>query len=233
MIGAILRRLVQTVFVLFGVSALLFLIFFATPGADPTARIAGRNASPEAMAAVRHAFGFDRPIYIQYIRMMEKLFVTRDLASFVNRGERVVPAVAAAAPVTLSLVGGAAVIWVVMSVAAGTLAAAFRGTVIDRGLMLAGLIGISIPVFWLGEVVNLFTQKSLHHTWLFRWVPGSATRRSRPIRCCGSGISCSPGSRWRCSMSASMRACCAPICSTCSGRISSAPRAPRVSAWCR
>ncbi len=172
MIAAVLRRLVQTVFVLFGVSALLFLIFFATPGADPSARIAGRNASPAALAAVHHEFGFDRPIYIQYFRMMEKLFVTRDLTSFVNRGERVVPAVVNAAPVTLSLVGGAAVIWVVVSVAAGTLAAAFRGTVIDRGLMLAGLVGISIPVFWLGEVVNLFTQKSLHDTWLFSWVPG-------------------------------------------------------------
>ena len=172
MIGAILRRLIQTVFVLFGVSALLFLIFFATPGADPSARIAGRNASPQALAIVRREFGFDRPIPIQYLRMMEKLFVTRDLTSFVNRGERVVPAVAAAAPVTLSLVGGAAVIWVVVSVAAGTLAAAFRGTAIDRGLMLAGLVGISIPVFWLGEVVNLFTQKSLHHTWAFAWVPG-------------------------------------------------------------
>ncbi len=172
MILAVLRRLVQTVFVLFGVSALLFLIFFATPGADPSARIAGRNASPEALAAVRHDFGFDRPIYVQYIRMMSKLFVTRDLTSFVNRGERVVPAVAGAAPVTLSLVGGAAVIWVVASIAAGTLAAAFRGTVIDRGLMLAGLVGISIPVFWLGEVVNLFTQKTLHHSWAFSWVPG-------------------------------------------------------------
>ncbi len=172
MIAAIGRRLVQTVFVLFGVSALLFAIFFATPGADPSARIAGRNASPEALAAVRHEFGFDRPIPVQYLRMMEKLFVTRDLASFVNRGELVVPAVAEAAPVTLSLVGGAAVIWVVVSVAAGTLAASFRGTAIDRGLMLAGLVGVSIPVFWLGEVVNLVTQKSLHHWWLFAWVPG-------------------------------------------------------------
>lgn len=172
MIGALLHRLLQTVFVLFGVSVLLFLIFFATPGADPSARIAGRNASPATIAAVRREFGFDRPIWVQYGRMMEKLFVTRDLTSYVNRGERVVPAVAEAAPVTISLTVGAAVIWVALSVAMGTLAAAMRGSPVDRGLMLLGLVGISIPVFWLGEVVNLFTQNRLHDTWLFSWVPG-------------------------------------------------------------
>ena len=172
MIRAILQRLLQTVFVLFGVSVLLFLIFFATPGSDPSARIAGRNASPETLAAVRHEFGFDRPVYVQYERMMGKLFVTRDLTSFVNRGQRVVPAVMEAAPVTLSLVFGAAVIWVVVSIGIGTVAAATRGTLLDRSLMLAGLVGISIPVFWLGEVVNLFTQSRWHDSWLLSWVPG-------------------------------------------------------------
>ncbi len=172
MLAAIAQRLIQTVLVLVGVSVLLFLIFFATPGADPSSRIAGRNASPETLALVRHEFGFDRPIYIQYLRMMGKLFVTRDLTSFVNRGERVVPAVAEAAPVTLSLTLGAAVIWVIASVGIGTLAAATRGSALDRGLMTAGLIGISIPVFWLGEVVNLLTQSRWHDSWAFSWVPG-------------------------------------------------------------
>ena len=51
---------------------IVFLIFFATPGADPAARIAGRNASPEVLEAVRHSFGFDRPLYVQYVLMMEK-----------------------------------------------------------------------------------------------------------------------------------------------------------------
>ena len=172
MTGAIFRRLGQTAFVLLGISVLVFLVFFATPGADPTARIAGRNASPETLALVRHEYGFDRPLPVQYVRMMEKLFVTRDLTSFVDHGEKVVPEVFNAAPVTLSLVGGAAVVWVLASVAMGTLATATRGTLLDRGLMIAGLIGISMPVFWLGEVVNLFTQSRLHDTWLFSWVPG-------------------------------------------------------------
>ena len=172
MIFAFLRRLAQTATVLFGISVLVFLVFFATPGSDPTARIAGRNASPETMAAVRHEYGFDRPLPVQYVRMMGRLFVTRDLASFVDHGELVVPEVIDAAPVTLSLVGGAAVIWVAASIAMGTVAAALRGTLVDRALMMLGLVGISMPVFWLGEVANLVTQSRYHHTWLFSWVPG-------------------------------------------------------------
>lgn len=159
-------------FVLAGISVLVFLVFFATPGSDPTARIAGRNASPETVARVRVEYGFDRPLPVQYLRMMDKLFVTRDLTSYVNRGERVVPEILQAAPVTLSLVSGAAVIWVVASVVMGTLAAALRGGWVDRLLMMLGLVGISIPVFWLGQVVNLVTQSRYHDLWLFRWVPG-------------------------------------------------------------
>ncbi|OUJ16393.1 ABC transporter permease [Acetobacter sp. DsW_063] len=172
MAAALLRRLGQTLFVLFGISVLVFMVFFATPGADPTARIAGKNASPETMAKVRHEYGFDRPLPVQYATMMKKLFITRDLASYVDRGELVVPEIIEAAPVTLSLATGGAVIWVLASVTMGTLAAAFRGTWIDRGLMIAGLIGISIPVFWLGQVANLITQARYHDTWLFSWVPG-------------------------------------------------------------
>lgn len=93
MIYAILRRFGQMLFVMFGISVIVFLIFFATPGADPAARIAGRNATPEVLEAVRHNFGFDRPLYVQYVKMMEKIFVTGDLTSFVNRGWKVVPAV--------------------------------------------------------------------------------------------------------------------------------------------
>lgn len=172
MLSSLLRRLGQTVFVLFGISVLVFLVFFATPGADPTARIAGRNASPQTLEQVRQEYGFNRPLPVQYATMMKKLFLTQDLTSYVDRGERVVPEIMRAAPVTLSLVGGAAVIWVVASITMGTLAAAFKGTWLDRCLMMLGLVGISIPVFWLGQVTNLITQSRYHNTWLFSWVPG-------------------------------------------------------------
>ncbi|MBN9254707.1 MULTISPECIES: ABC transporter permease [unclassified Mesorhizobium] len=171
MIYPILRRLGQMLFVMFGISVIVFLIFFATPGSDPAARIAGRNASPEVLEAVRHSFGFDRPLYVQYVLMMKKIFVTGDLTSFVNRGWKVVPAVLDSIPVTLSLVFGAAVLWVVVSIIIGIVAAATRDSWLDKLLMALGLLGISMPVYWLGEVMNLFTQSRYHDTWLFSWVP--------------------------------------------------------------
>src|SRR6516225_5006997 len=126
MLSLLIRRLVQMVFVMIGISVLVFLIFFATPGSDPASRIAGRNASPETLAAVRHSFGLDQPLPVQYALMMKRLFIDRDLTSFVNRGQKVIPQVAEAAPVTLSLVLGAAVFWVVGSIAIGLVAAATK-----------------------------------------------------------------------------------------------------------
>jgi len=171
MVSVIIRRLLQMVFVMAGISIIVFLIFFATPGSDPAARIAGRNAAPETLAAVRHDFGLDRPLPVQYVLMMEHLFVSRDLTSFVNRGQRVIPQVMEATPITLSLVFGAAVVWIFGSITIGVAAAASKNSPLDRILMVLGLIGVSMPVYWLGEVVNLVTQARLHDTWMFSWVP--------------------------------------------------------------
>ncbi|MQT12356.1 ABC transporter permease [Segnochrobactrum spirostomi] len=171
MVLALVQRLVQMLFVMFGISVVVFLIFFATPGADPAARIAGRNASPEVVAAVRKDFGFDRPLPVQYALMMKRLFITRDLTSFVNRGQQVIPEVIEATPITLSLVVGAAILWVIGGLAVGIIAAATRDSFVDKGLMVIALIGVSMPVFWFGEVMNLISQARFHDTWLFSWVP--------------------------------------------------------------
>ncbi len=167
----LLRRLGEMAFVLVGISIVVFLIFFATPGSDPSARIAGRNASPEVLLAVRHDFGFDRPLWVQYLLLMKRLLVTGDLASFVNRGQKVIPTILQAVPITLSLLLGAAVIWVAASMAIGIAAALTRNSWLDRLLMILGLIGISMPVFWVGEVANLLTQSRYHDAWIFSWVP--------------------------------------------------------------
>jgi peptide/nickel transport system permease protein len=60
---------------------------------------------------------------------------------------------------------------VIASIAMGLLAGVYHGRPIDTIVMVVGLVGISMPVFWLGEVVNLLTQSRLHHTALFSWVP--------------------------------------------------------------
>jgi peptide/nickel transport system permease protein len=173
----------SAVLVLFAISVLVFLIFFATPGIDPAARIAGRNADPATLAQVRHSFGLDRPLPIRYVLMMKHLFVSRDLESYVNRGSKVIPQIMQAAPITLSLVLGAAVIWMVLGIVMGTVAAALRGTAADPLIMLIGIVGVSMPVYWLGEVVNLITQNRLH-SGLFSWVPplGYVSLTENPVQ---------------------------------------------------
>jgi peptide/nickel transport system permease protein len=167
----VVRRLIGLVVVLFAITVLTFLIFFAIPGVDPTRSLAGRNPTPETVAAVRHEFGLDRSKPMQYLLMMKRLFISRDLVSYGNQALEVVPAIRDAAPVTFSLVIGAAIIWVVFAVLTGLLAVVLKGTIWDPLLMILALIGISMPVFWLGEVANLITQDRLHDTFLFSWVP--------------------------------------------------------------
>jgi peptide/nickel transport system permease protein len=169
--GFVLRRLIGLVIVLFAISVLTFLIFFAIPGVDPTRSLAGRNPTPETIAAVKHEFGLDRSLPVQYVLMMKRLFISRDLVSYGNQALKVVPAIWSATPVTFSLVFGAAAIWVFFSIVVGVLSVVFKGTFVDPLLMILALIGISMPVFWLGEVANLITQDRLHDTFLFSWVP--------------------------------------------------------------
>ncbi len=158
------------VFVLTSISILVFFIFFATPGVDPAARIAGRNADQQTLMQVRHSFELDKPLPFRYISMMRHLFVDRDLTSYVNRGAKVIPQLSQAIPATMSLVIGAAVLWLLAGIFFGIMAASSKKRWIDPTISFLGIVGISLPVYWLGEVVNLITQSKLH-TSAFRWVP--------------------------------------------------------------
>lgn len=168
----VVRRLIWTLVTLFAITVMVFLVFFAIPGIDPVVALAGRNPAPATVRAIRHAFGLDLPLPLQYLMMMKRLFVARDLVSYTT-GLPILPQVTAAAPVTLSLVGGAATIWVSVSITVGVTAAAFRGQIVDRLLMITGLIAISTPVFWLGSMANLITQSRFHNSIFFSWVPPS------------------------------------------------------------
>ncbi|HTA01149.1 MAG TPA: ABC transporter permease [Streptosporangiaceae bacterium] len=170
MLTFIVRRTLWTVLVMFVITAVVFIIFFKTPGVDPARAIAGRNPSPQTLAEVRAQFGLNRPLVVQYGLMMKRIFVTRNLVSYSDQGELVVPEIFAAAPATLSLVFGASLIWIVMAIAMGVAAARLRGRIYDPIMMILALIGVSTPVFWLGQVINLITQGKLH-TSVFSWVP--------------------------------------------------------------
>jgi peptide/nickel transport system permease protein len=166
----IVRRLLWSVLVMFVITVVVFVIFFKTPGVDPARALAGRSPNPQTLAEIRAQLGLGRPFPIEYGIMMKKLFITRDLVSYSNQGVRVVQEVFAATPATLSLVFGAAVLWVVFAIAVGIAAALTRGTIFDPLLMVVALIGVSAPVFWVGQIVNMISQGSLHST-LFSWVP--------------------------------------------------------------
>ena len=128
----VVRRLIGLVAVLFAITVLTFLIFFATPGRRPEPRSSpAATLDPTTVAAVKHQFGLDRPLPVRYALMMKRLFISRDLVSYGNQALEVVPAILAAAPVTFSLVFGAAVLWVIGSIAIGLLMVTFKGTFVD------------------------------------------------------------------------------------------------------
>jgi peptide/nickel transport system permease protein len=166
----IAKRLASAILVMFTISVLVFLIFFATPGVNPASRIAGRSATPAVLRQVSKEFGLNRPLPIRYALMMYHLFIKQDLTSYVNIGDKIIPQITAAAPITLSLISGAVVIWLLVGTSAGIIAAKNKGKFIDPLVMFFGIAAISIPVYWLGEMVSLITQGGLHSS-IFAWVP--------------------------------------------------------------
>jgi peptide/nickel transport system permease protein len=148
------RRLLSMVFVMFAVSVLTFLIFMVMPGGgdDQAAlRIAGRNANEAQVATVKREWGLDKPFYTQYADMMSKVF-TGDLISYTNQ-VNVREEIIRGLPRTMSLVIGAGIIWFSFGVLFGVLSAVYAGRFTDRALNVLALVGISLPVFWVGLVL--------------------------------------------------------------------------------
>src|SRR4051812_49250223 len=147
----VLKRLVSVVVVLFAISVLTFLIFQAIPNGDPALRLAGRLATPQQVEDVRQQWGFDQPIYVQYAKMMEKIF-SGQVISYTQQ-VNVLEEIRRGLPATLSLAIGAGVIWLSLGILFGLLSAMRAGRMLDRGLTVLSLIGVSTPVFFLGAVM--------------------------------------------------------------------------------
>jgi peptide/nickel transport system permease protein len=148
----VVRRLFSMVLVLFAVSVLTFLIFNVIPNGDPAVRMAGRQPTESQIEEIRESWGFDEPIYVQYATTMEKLF-TGDMISYFTR-LNVVEEIWKGIPRTLSLAIGAALIWMAFGVGIGLFTAMRAGRVSDTALTVLALIGISMPVFWIGALMN-------------------------------------------------------------------------------
>lgn len=155
----ILRRLLWTLVLLLFVTALTFLIFNVLPTADPAKLRAGRNQTPETVAAIREQLNLDDPLPVRFFDYLKELIFHFDFGKSVLNDEPVRPLIFEALPNTLMLVLGAAAVWFVSGVIIGTISAVRRGTFVDRFAMTTALVAISAPVYWLG-LVSLYLFSS-------------------------------------------------------------------------
>ena len=191
MIAYIVRRLIGAVLLLFIITAVTFGIFFGVPKLagtttdDLAARFAGKSPTPETVKAIKEEFGFDDPIYEQYGNYMAGVFAGDEF----DTGTEMIPCDAPCLgfsfrnstpvldeildrlPVTLSLVAGAAVIWLISGVAIGTISALRRGKLIDRVSMATALAGVSMPIFFTGLLGLTFLVHEWHVLPRVRYTP--------------------------------------------------------------
>jgi peptide/nickel transport system permease protein len=147
----VLNRALGAIALLIAVSILTFLIFQAIPSGDPALRLAGRLATPQDVQNVRHQWGFDQPIYVQYVKTMGKIF-SGTVVSYTQQ-INVMDEIKRGLPATISLAVGAGIIWFSLGVLFGFLSAMRAGRLLDRGLTVLALIGVSTPVFFLGAMM--------------------------------------------------------------------------------
>jgi len=142
------RRLVQSLLILLGVSIITFALLYLLP-ADPARQIAGRSATPEMVASIRHQLGLDQPFYLQYLHYAGRL-LSGDLGrSYVQRTD-VTALILTRLPPTLVLMVGSIATELALGLVMGMTAALKRNTAVDRVLMVISFVGVSAPQFVLG-----------------------------------------------------------------------------------
>jgi peptide/nickel transport system permease protein len=154
MLAFLVRRVLGMVLVLIAVSFLVFLIFVVIPGGDPAQRIAGRTATQQNIDNIRHKLALDKPFYVQYVKLMKATF-DNSLVSYTNQ-QNVRSQIVQGIPATFSLAIGAGIIWLSFGVLVGVISAVTAGRLSDRVITVLALIGISMPVFWLGIILRYF-----------------------------------------------------------------------------
>jgi peptide/nickel transport system permease protein len=169
----LIRRTLFMILVLFVVSLITFIIFVKLPASDPARRAAGKQTTPENIEAARHAFGLDKPLYVQYGRFAKGLipwpgfFLNEDVYYSYTNFVPVKEEIFARLPVTIALAVGAAVCWLLLGIPIGIISAVRRGSVWDRSAMVFALMGVSAPTFWLGYLL-------LYIFWFkLQWAPAS------------------------------------------------------------
>jgi len=176
-----IRRTLFLILVLIVVSLFTFVVFVKLPSGDPIIRAIGRHPSPELVAQVRENFGLDQPLYVQYWRFASGmipwpgLFLDEDVYFSYQTRVPVREAIVDRIPVTLALTIGAAILWLAIGIPIGIISAIKRGTLVDRSAMIFALVGVSMPVFWLGLVLLY-----VFHFWL-GWLPTAGLPQDQSV----------------------------------------------------
>ncbi|KPI26283.1 ABC-type transporter, integral membrane subunit [Actinobacteria bacterium OK074] len=162
----LVRRTVSALVILLIISALTFWLFYAVPR-DPAQMSCGKNCTPDMLARISHNLGIDKPIPVQYWYWLKGVFVGRDYAGFGHcsapclgysfaNNEPVFGTIMDRLPLTLSLAFGAAVVFLVLGVGAGMIAAVKQGKFLDKFASSASLFGSSLQIYFVGYIALYF-----------------------------------------------------------------------------
>src|SRR5215210_5241332 len=152
MLRFVVRRLLLLVPILIGLSLLVFIWIRALP-ASPAVSLLGERATPETIRQIERQYGLDKPVYVQYLRYMETV-AKGDLGTTIRTRRPVTDELRERFPATIELTGAALIFAVLLGIPLGFVAAKRYGTWIDHASLLASLIGVSIPVFFLAILLK-------------------------------------------------------------------------------
>ena len=150
------RRLLIAVGQVLLVTLLAYLLFYvisAATGASPAQRVAGHAATPAQIARVAHLLGTDKPFYVQYLNFVDHIIHGNFGYSFLQR-RPVTQIILPAAGVSMSLILVSVVMWILMAVPIGLVAALHPRTFTDRFLTICAQVAIATPVFWLAPILS-------------------------------------------------------------------------------
>ena len=163
MLRFVVRRLLLLIPILLGVSILVFAWIHALPG-SPAESLLGERATPQAVAQIRHQYGLDKPIYVQYWDYL-KTVGSGNLGTSIASTRTVTYELGHRFPATVELALAAMLFALFFGIPLGFLAAKKYGSWFDRASLVGSLIGISIPIFFLGLILKYIFAVRLH------WLP--------------------------------------------------------------
>ncbi|TVT47664.1 ABC transporter permease [Amycolatopsis rhizosphaerae] len=158
MLRFIVRRLLQAVPTLLVLSILVFAWLRLLPG-GPAGALLGDKATAESVASLNHILGLDQPVFVQYFKFLGRV-VTGDFGSSLTSGDPVLAEVGRRFPATIELSICALFLAVVFGIPIGYLAARYKGRLLDNAAVITTLVGVAVPVFFLGVLLKyVFAQK--------------------------------------------------------------------------